>query len=476
MTHALPLLLILAGPDCTALSSVAVRDGRVVAATAVAAANGVPAYCRVVAALLPAINFELRLPLEGWNGKFFMAGCGGFCGRVDADRPGFTNGINHALRRGYAVSSMDSGHEGTAAWDGRWALNNREAEIDWGHRAAHVTAVASKALVQAFYGTRARYAYFAGCSTGGRMASMEASRYPDDFDGIINGAPALDYTGLVASHLAWVIQANTDSFGRAILTPGAMKMVAEAVYAACDAVDGLTDGLIDDPRACRWNPRALECGERSSGCLSPAEVGVLEKWYGGSRDSRGRSLYPGGIPIGSEPYWPLWLGGSPSVGRRFADDFLRYMAFEDDPGAGMSALAFDFDRDPARLATMAAIYNADSPDLRAFQNRGGRMIIYHGWADPLVTPFKTLDYHARVTDRLGGPAHAKETVRLFMLPGYDHCGLQQGPGAGDAERDIDWLTALENWVEKGNPPETIRMTRHDSAGKPLWTREIRREP
>jgi hypothetical protein len=470
--HALILAAVLPA-DCLTLTSVPVREGRVVAATAVEPSSGLPAYCRVRVLIKPAINFELRLPAEGWNGKFYMAGCGGFCGKVDADRPGYTNGINHALKRGYAVSSMDSGHEGTAVWDGRWALNNRDAEIDWGHRAAHVTAEASKALVQAFYGNGARYSYFAGCSTGGRMASMEASRYPDDFDGIVNGAPALDYTGLVATHLAWVVQANTDASGKAILQPLAMKLVAAAVYAACDSVDGSKDGLIDDPRACTWQPGSLACRAEATGCLSPAEVQVLERWYGGVKDSRGRALYPGGIPLGSEPYWPAWLGGSPSVGRRFADDFLRYMAFADDPGESYTALGFDFGRDPARLATMGAVYNADSPDLTAFRKRGGRMIMYHGWADPLVTPFKTLDYFAKASAKLGKDAN--ETVRLFMLPGYDHCGLQQGPGAGDSEKDIDWLTALENWVEKGLAPETIRMTRHDSAGGVMWTREVRQQ-
>ena len=473
MIHTVALLASLSGTDCPALASIVVREGRVVSSTAVASSAGLPAYCRVLVAIQPAINFELRLPAEGWNGKFYMAGCGGFCGKVDSDRPGYTNGINHALKRGYAVSSMDSGHEGTAVWDGRWALNNRDAEVDWGHRAAHVTAEASKAIVQAFYGNKARYSYFAGCSTGGRMASMEASRYPEDFDGIVNGAPALDYTGLVATHLAWVVQANTDASGKPILQPAAMKIVAAAVYAACDSVDGAKDGLIDDPRACTWQPRSLACRGEATGCLAPAEVGVLEKWYGGAKDSRGKALYPGGIPLGSEPYWPAWLGGMPSVGRRFADDFLRYMAFADDPGESYSALAFDFVRDPARLATMAAIYNSDRPDLTAFRKRGGRMIMYHGWADPLVTPFKTLDYFAKVSAKLG--KDAKETVRLFMLPGYDHCGLQQNPGTGDSERDLDWLTALENWVEKGIAPETIRMTRHDSAGRVIWTREVRRE-
>src|SRR6187455_2287853 len=177
--YALAILSTLAQADCASLVSARVVEGRVTTAVSVPAANGLPAYCRVVVAIKPAINFELRLPIEGWNGKFYMAGCGGFCGKVDADRPGYTNGINHALKRGYAVSSMDSGHEGNAVWDGRWALNNRDAEIDWGHRAAHVTAEASKVIVRAFYGDKARFSYFAGCSTGGRMASMEAWRYPD---------------------------------------------------------------------------------------------------------------------------------------------------------------------------------------------------------------------------------------------------------------------------------------------------------
>ncbi len=245
--------------SCPGLSALSIPNTNLLSAVVVPAAGGLPEYCRVLGFVRPAINFEIRLPTKDWNGKFYMAGCGGFCGQVDSERPGFTNAINHGLRRNYAVSTMDSGHWGFAAIDGRWAWNNRLAEIDWGHRAVTETARVTKTVIKSFYGKDQSKSYFAGCSTGGRMANMEASRYPNDFDGIISGAPALDYPGLVATKFAWVVQANTGPDGKEILNRSKVKMLADAVYAACDAKDGLKDGLIDDPRACDFKPSSLLC-------------------------------------------------------------------------------------------------------------------------------------------------------------------------------------------------------------------------
>jgi feruloyl esterase len=251
----------------------------------------------VLGVIRPAINFEVRLPTYGWNGKFYMAGCGGFCGRLDSDLPGFTNAMNHGLRRGYAAATMDSGHWGAHRADGRWAWNNRLAENDWGWRGVTETARVSKALVAAYYSQPLKKSYFAGCSTGGRMGLMAAQRFPADFDGIIAGAPALDYTGLVATHGEWVTQANLRSDGTEILDRGKVALIADAVLAACDACDGRSDRLIDDPRTCDWRPSNLACDpEPAATCLTAEEVGVLEKWYAGPRDAAGKQLYPGGIP------------------------------------------------------------------------------------------------------------------------------------------------------------------------------------
>lgn len=294
--------------DCRALAGLAITDANLLSATPVPAReDGLPAHCRVLGYVRPAINFEVRLPVAGWNGKFYMVGCGGFCGQVLSERPNFTNAMNYGLRRGYAAATTDAGHWGSSATDARFAWNNRLAEIDWGTRSIPEVTRVSRALVAAYYRRRAERSYFAGCSTGGRQGLMEAQRYPDDFDGIIAGSPALDETQLAGTFLAWTGRANMDAEGRRILDPAKVPLISRAVSAACDPADGLRDGLVSNPRACRFDPAVLQCREGSdpAQCLSGAEVGVLRAWYQGPRDSAGRQLYPGGIPLGSEPYWPV---------------------------------------------------------------------------------------------------------------------------------------------------------------------------
>ena len=218
-----------AANDCARLADLKIENTDLLSAAEVPATGGLPAYCRLLGFVRPAINFEVRLPLQNWNGKLYMVGCGGFCGTLDADRPGFTNAMNFGLRRNYAVATMDSGHWGTSVIDGRWAMNNPVAQTDWGQRAVTETARVAKVAVKAYYGNGQSKAYFAGCSTGGRMAAVEAMRYPKDFDGIISGAPALDYTGLVATFFAWVTKANTGPDGRAIFPASKVKLVGDAV-------------------------------------------------------------------------------------------------------------------------------------------------------------------------------------------------------------------------------------------------------
>jgi feruloyl esterase len=246
-----------------------------------------------------------------------------------------------------------------------------------------------------------------------------------------------------------------------------VPLIANAVMQACDALDGANDGLIDDPRRCDWQPAHLACpkGRNAADCLTGFEVAALDHWYMPVTGGDGRIQYPGGVPKGSEPFWPLWLTGlpgstQPALLTLFATDFLRYMAFVPDRGATFSVRDYDFDRDPPRLATMARIYDATNPDLGAFRDRGGKLIVYHGWADPLVTPQRTLDYFAEVRARMGGAIATDEFALLFMVPGFDHCGMQPGPGATTVE--FDPLPALEAWVEQDRAPATLdvrwRMT------------------
>jgi hypothetical protein len=315
---------------------------------------------------------------------------------------------------------------------------------------------------------------------------MEAARFPSDFDGLISGAPALDYTGLVATFFAWVAQANTSANGQAIFPAAKLQLVQDAVYRRCDGQDGLADGLIADPRRCAFQPSSLQCqGGDTDSCLTTAEVAVLAKWYGGAVNSRGGRLYPGGIPLGSEPNWPRWLtgaGNAPPLLPLFARDFLRYMAFEPDAGSSYEVTAFDVDRDPPRLATMAGIYNAATfdparpgdvagADLAGFRRHGGKLILYHGWGDPLVTPQPTVDYYDAVVRRVGGLSSARAFARLFLVPGMDHCGINAS-GPGIADTGIDPLTALEQWVEAGIAPEALLATKLDGAGQMAWRRPV----
>ena len=291
------------------------------------------------------------------------------------------------------------------------------------------------------------------------MAHMASLKYPDMFDGIISGAPAMDYTGLVATKMSWLMQGNMDSNGDWILKPGKDTLIGDAVMAACDGLDGKEDGLISDPRQCQPDLSALQCtGETTDSCLSEAELGVLAKWRQGPVNSKGEQLYPGGVPAGSEPFWWLWLtGNDKGAGRTvnaFTTNFGAYMAFEEDPGVGWSPSRFNFDEDPARLDAMAKVYNSDNPDISAFREAGGKMIVWHGWADAIVTPFKTLDWYDKAADQAGGEDKLKENVALFMVPGMDHCGILPGP-SGVSQDSLDPLTALESWMATGTPPASI---------------------
>ena len=463
--------------SCTALVDLRLNDVSFLSAAEVPEADGLPAHCSVLGFVRPAINFEIRLPLEGWNGGFYMAGCGGFCGQLLSDAPNFINAMNPGLRRGYAVATMDGGHWGAGSTDARWALDNRVAEVDWGDRAVRETARVAQAVIDAHYGAAPAPSIFQGCSTGGRQANMLAARDPELFDGIISGAPALDYTGLVATYMAAVVQQNTDADGNPIVTPDIVPFIQETVYAACDAVDGLADGLISDPLSCTvdWTQHACDAEAETAACLSEAQIATLQGWYEtGAVNSAGERLYPATIPYGSEPFWWLWLtrndAGAGGLVPLFNRNFLQFMAFPEDPGEGYSASDFDLDTDPARLALMASIYNADDPDLTAFRDAGGVMITWHGWADAIVPPGKTVDYHQQVADSMGGLDAVGDFSRLFMIPGMDHCGLLSGPGID--QNGVDLLSAMEAWLDTGEAPGQLLTTRTDADGAAVWARPV----
>ena len=446
---------------CTALANLPMQGAFTTSARIVDAHDGLPDYCEVRARALPEITIEVRLPLD-WNGGYYQAGCGGFCGilgRADASG-GWVNAMRPGLERNYATATSDSGHHGLSVLDAGWAADNPHGERDWGWRSIGETHRVAQALIEAFYAAPSERAIFQGCSTGGRMAHVAAQRYPEMFDGIISGAPAMDYPGLVATKMSWLMQANTGPDGAQILKPGKEGLIGAAVMAQCDGTDGEEDGVIADPRACEVDLSGLQCdGAGGADCLSEAELGVISKWRQGPRNAAGDQLYPGGVPEGSEPFWGLWLTGFEDGGgalvNAFTTNFGAWMAFEEDPGAFWTPQRFDFETDPARLARAAEMYNGDSPDLSAFRAAGGKMIVWHGWADPIVTPYKTVDWYEEAADLAGGEEALAEDVALFMVPGLDHCGILPGPGSISAA-SLDPTAAMEAWLETGERPETIR--------------------
>ena len=406
---------------------------------AVAASASLPANCRVTGVIQPQMRFEMRLPLK-WNGRYYQRGCGGFCGHIYIDR------CNTALARDFAVAAYDMGHAGAVVKDPVWGSSN-DLRQDFGPLSTHKMAVVAKAITERFYGKKPAYSYFEGCSTGGREGLGSAQAYPEDFDGIVAGDPAFaGRLGAIANN--WdarhLLRADgSDVFDRASLT-----VLADGVMKACDALDGVKDGIIMDPRRCSFDPARLLCKSGdSAGCLTAEQVGVAKALYDGPRDSSGRALMPGAVPYGSELSWS-------GAGRyELAGGYLRYLAFDQNPPADWDWRSFDFDRDIARTEASAALYDPvaphKAPDLTAFAARGGRLLAYHGWADAGVSPFSMLDYYSQVAFRQGGMDAVRDWFRLFMVPGMFHCR------GGNAPNEFDMLTPIVNWVEKGIAPDGI---------------------
>ncbi|WP_456616090.1 tannase/feruloyl esterase family alpha/beta hydrolase [Blastococcus sp. SYSU DS0541] len=438
---------------CAALvgSAVRVDGGRAVVDTAavVPGTAGTPEHCDITGAIGD-IRFRMQFPTTGWNQKYFQTGCGGFCGFIPIDACG------DALSRGYAVAAEDSGHQGQS--DGSWALDNRRAEIDWGHRSPHVVAMAAKQYVEQFYGQRPAYSYFQGCSTGGRQALSEAQRYPEDFDGIVAGAPALYQNYLAPLSQGHLETVNRNPDGTVILPGTKAPVVAAAALARCDGLDGVVDGVIADPEGCDFDPGTLQCPDDvdQPTCLTSAQVDVVRAFYAPPVDDRGRQLYPGGLVVGSEAGWPGWSIGTDTAlsgGGTFAESVLRYLAFPRDPGPDYSLFDFDPTRDAPKLRSMAKIYNADEVRMHRFERAGGKLLVWHGWADPLITPEGTIDYVRDAVAANGGRAATEDWMRLFLLPGVYHCA--GGPG----EDTVDWLTAIERWVEHGEAPDQVTASK-----------------
>jgi len=424
---------------------------RVTASSQSAAVDDQPALCRVLGYVIPNVGIELRLPETSWNGKLYHVGCGALCGStaVVFDE---LKAADEALARGYAVVANDMGHRGASPLDGLWARGNPEAQIDFGYRATHVATLAAKAIVERYYGTPAQRSYFEGCSTGGRQALVLAQRFPADYDGIIAGCPVLS-PALEAMHVAAAVRANQDTRGSAVLKAEQLPLVNSAVLAACDAKDGFKDGIIADPRACNFDPNKMRCkGRTTADCLTPLQADAVRKIYLGARNSRGEALTLGGALPGSELQWAdtfIAVGGQPAYEERLANEYLANLGVLDSAARPITVRDFNFDRDPARLSVTDALLNASNPDLRAFRARGGRLIVHQGFSDPSTATLGSIDYFETVTRVIGPRERTDEFARLYLMPGVGHCGGGKGADI------VDFLSALERWVERGEAPDLL---------------------
>lgn len=440
--------------------------------------TGMPAFCRIEIQIKPTkdsdIKAEVWLPSSGWNGKFLGRGNGGFGGTISYAE------LAQGIRSGYATAGTDTGHTG-GVLDAEWAVGHPEKVIDFGYRAIHEMTVKAKILVKAFYGNDARYSYFGSCSNGSRASLMEAQRYPEDYIGILAGAPANDWTHNFAGFV-WNAQALFANPGSQI-APSKLAAIHTAVLAACDSDDGIEDGVLNDPRTCRFDPAVLLCkAAESDGCLTRPQIEALKKIYAGPKNARGEVIFPGYFPGGElgPSGWAGWItppaidhGGQYLLGDRFFAD----MVFENPKWDYRS---FNVDRDvKAADDKTAKILNSTNPNLKKFGAHGGKLVIYQGWDDAVIPPMNTIDYYTRVLASAG--SNGEDIVRLYMVPGLQHC--DGGSGASEfGQHNLNYdpatniFSSLERWVETGVKPGSIEARQHknpdDGASEVLMTRPI----
>jgi len=448
-------------PACSVDSIPSLPDVTITSVTQEAA----PApHCKVAGVIGTEIRFELLLP-DNWNGKFAMGGGGGFVGLVINSAQLYFG----AVQSGYATVGTDTGHQGNP-FDGSWALNNTERVSNFGHVAVHRTAVAAKELTKGYYGKDIDRSYFTGCSTGGRQALMEAQRYPEDFDGIVSGAPPLNLTAVMGAAMTQVTHAmypDPSDLQAAVIGPEEQELIASKVFGMCDALDGLEDGILNDPRQCEFDIKSLACEEdNTQGCLTGEQVRAAQVIYDGPKDKYG-SLSPG-YPFGGErdpSGWSRWLTGGlkygaqgifqegvesenaapsiPSTGFAFGPGFMKFLVYND-PDWNYAEYNWDTFREDTELA--AATLNATNPDLSSFRESGGKLLIYNGWVDMAITALGTIDYFESVLDH---DATASEDTRLFLMPGLSHCTGGPGPSV------VNYLDVMDEWATTGKAPDEL---------------------
>jgi feruloyl esterase len=439
--------LLAAANSCESVASIALRNATITTATTIEAGafpappgrgpnagavyKTLPAFCRIAATLKPSsdseINIEVWMPAMGWNGKLQSVGNGAWAGTISYPA------LATALAAGYAAASTDTGHEGN---NPNFIPDHPEKVVDFAYRAVHEMTAKSKAILAAYYGDGPQYSYWNGCSTGGRQAMAEAQRFPTDYDGIIAGASANYPTKLQGSQV-WT-SAMTHKNEAGYIPPAKYAALHKAALDQCDALDGVKDGVIEDPTRCKFDPKVIECkGEDGPSCLTAPQVELARKIYAGP------GFFPGLEP-GSEMGWATLSGPKPMD---LAVETYKYLVFQDPK---WDYLTFNPEADVARAEkSISTLMNSVDPNLKPLFAHGGKLLQYHGWADPGIPPGSSVNYYKSVLEAMGGRAKVNDSYRLFMVPGMGHCG------GGDGTSTFDMVSALDQWVEQGKAPDQI---------------------
>jgi len=471
--------LLVAQPVCNTKSLPQLPD---VTITSITKESAPTSHCKVAGVIGPEIHFELLLP-EKWNGKFVMGGGGGFVGLV------VNSALSYgALQAGYATVGTDTGHQGHPL-DASWAHNNLERLVNFGHQAIHRTAVVAKSLTRAYYNKIIARNYFVGCSRGGGQALMEAQRYPEDFEGIVSGAPAYNWTmglGAGTMHINQLMYPDPNNLQEAVIGPKEQELIESSYLAMCDELDGIKDSILNDPRDCNFDVATLLCkGEKTDSCLSKEQLAAVKIVYDGPKDMQGQMFY--GYPFGGETSaggWSRWLTGglkyqtdldqfqggidvgdtvapvAPSAHFAFGNGIMKYFVYNN-PNWTYKNYKFETFRKDSELA--GETLNATNPDLSAFRQQGGKLLMFTGWSDAAISPLATIGYYEKVL------AHDKTAVndtRLFMMPGVEHCFGGPGPSF------TNFLTEIDKWVETGKGPEQTVAYWLDEKAQPAGSRLI----
>lgn len=452
---------------CANLAATDAPTTNIEKASLVTSREGLPDFCQVEGRIEEKVGFVMRLPAADWNGKFVVAGCGGFCGSLQPDKPGHSNSLNEALRDGYAAIQTDSGHS-APSWETDWALDDPRALELYAGAWMPLAVETGRHIAARYFEQAPRRTYFSGCSNGGRLGLYAAQRYPDLFDGIAAGDGIFDLSGNGGIHGLWLLQTTRDRQGRAVIDQGKIPLLRQHVLERCDALDGVEDGIVSRPGLCEPAPETLQCEDGvDDNCFSATEVTAIQRLYQGATVD-GEQLFPG-IEPGSEALWPIWIVGTDQE-----------MAWGERAGEGYLRLAYGIPADqPFRphdynlaealdtIRSLAPLVDATDPDLGALEEAGTRLFYYQGLADPLIIPGRAQDYFAQAR-QVTGEASLDRTTRFVTVPGFGHCWERNGLTADD----FDPLEVIDRWVEHGEAPDSVRALQRDDNGEILRSRTL----